>query len=232
MKNAVNLLYTTVFKSMIFIFCMVFSWCTAAQTMDITQCFIRDDVSAANVFLQWDSFDYKQSLHLEKEIEATIENILLNSLKYKSEDFIASHESDRDFHTLDYYLRLSDEEYRNNVEYLESLRYVDYAVVNHDTDMIISSLEAADGQKSDFAVRSCFSQQDDSLVVILNAKNPLFEKGTMSDYSDFVTACAENYENDFDLSIKRIEEIVEILEGGKSTLDESLSLFEDYLRRG
>lgn len=31
----------------------------------------------------------------------------------------------------------------------------------------------------------------------------------------------------FEDSLKRIEEIVEILEGGKSTLDESLSLFEE-----
>lgn len=34
----------------------------------------------------------------------------------------------------------------------------------------------------------------------------------------------------FEDSLKRIEEIVEILEGGKSTLDESLSLFEEATR--
>ncbi len=201
MKRFVNLFYTSAFKFFVFSLSVIFSWCAISETYDVFKRFYCDGVSAKNVFIQWDGFDYAESEHLKSEIEATIENVLLNSLKYKSEKYTNSSKAEYDDTALDYYLRISDEDYKKNIEYLESLRYVDYAVVNHDSNTIISNINEVDGKSSGFDVRRYFGKNDENLLVVLNAKNPSYETGTMTEYIDFVSSCAEDYKEDFDLYI-------------------------------
>ncbi len=201
MKRFVNIFYTSAFKFLVLSLSMIFSWCAASEAFDVVNHFVDDGVSARNAIIQWDGFNYTESEHLKNEIETTIENVLLNSLKYNSEKFISSHKSDHDNQTLDYYLRISDEDYKNNVEYLESLRHVEYAVVNHDSNTVISNLEDVNGKSSAFDVRSFFGENDEALLVVLDAKNPCYETGTMSEYIDFVSECAANYKDNFDLYI-------------------------------
>lgn len=102
---------------------------------------------------------------------------------------------------LDRYRRLIDEKYRHTADYLDSLKGVKYAVVNHDTDRIISNLEEIDSKSTGTAIRNYFGTNEETLLIVRNAKNPYFEVGTMSDYVEHVNECAMNYSEDFDLYI-------------------------------
>lgn len=100
---------------------------------------------------------------------------------------------------LDQYRRLIDDSYRETAEYIDSLKGVRYAVVNHKTDKIISNIDEIDQKSSGTSIRSCFGNNDKTLLIVRNAKNPCYESGTMSDYVDYVSECAQSYSEDFDL---------------------------------
>lgn len=197
MKRFLNFFYTISFKLLLFILVILFSWLAGSQLLDALNLYVEDSISVQNVTVQWNDFDYESSKYLEHEIESTIENVITYCLKYHNEDEAAQ----TDGEMLDYYRRLSDEGYRETAEYLDSLSGVSFAVVNHDSNKIISNIVAINGKNSGTPIRSFFGHIDKTTLIVRNAKNPSFEAGTMSDYAEFVSECAMNYPVDFDLYI-------------------------------
>lgn len=120
--------------------------------------------------------------------------------KVNEEEIINAYNEHKD-DFLDQYRRLVDDSYRETAEYLDSLKGVKYAVVNHKTDTIVSNIEEIDKKSNGTSIRSYFGNNDETLLIVRNAQNPFFEAGTMSDYVDHVNECAQNYKEDFDLYI-------------------------------
>ncbi|MBQ8503145.1 MAG: hypothetical protein IJ491_02585 [Clostridia bacterium] len=198
MKRFLNFFYTISFKILLFIVMLILSWFAGEKLLNIVDIYIEDPVGARNVVRQWNGFDYESSVYLESEIESTIENVLLYCLKYNSDEEIPD---PNDKKILDYYRRMGNEGYRETAEYLDSLKNVSYAVVNHSSNKILSNIKAINGKSSGTAIRSFFGNVDKTTLIVRNAKNPYFEAGTMEDYVDFVSECAMNYSDDFDLYI-------------------------------
>ena len=204
MKRFFNLFYTYTFKILLFVLTVVFSWFAGDKLLDIINLYIDDPVSAKNVFVQWSEFDYEESVYLENEIEQTIENVIEYSLKYTPKLTSQKHGSE----SVDYYLRLTDEDYKETVEYLESLKDVSFAVVNHKSDSIVSNIPDINTKSSGTPIRQLFGNIDKTTLIVLDARNPAFEVGTMTDYVEFVSTCAQNYSFDFDLYISFGEDFI------------------------
>ena len=99
------------------------------------------------------------------------------------------------------YRMYTDEEYRRVTTALSCVEDMQFALVNHGTEKIVSSISEIDGKSSGENIRKYFSGNEKNLLVVHSAKNPYFEKGTMTYYVDFVQELSQKYEDDFDLYI-------------------------------
>lgn len=100
----------------------------------------------------------------------------------------------------EYYKRATDEEYNAVVTHLESLENMRFALVNHDTNLIVSNIDGLDNTPSGTAVRPFFGEEK-NLLIVHNSQSPYYENGTMSEYVAFVGETAKNYSDNFDLYI-------------------------------
>ena len=99
------------------------------------------------------------------------------------------------------YRMYTDEEYRRVATALYNIEDMQFALVNHGTEKIVSNIAEIDGKASGENIRKYFKGNEQNLLVVHSAKNPYFEKGTMTEYVDFVQELSQKYDDDFDLYI-------------------------------
>lgn len=100
----------------------------------------------------------------------------------------------------DFYKRATDEDYAAITGKLESYINFNFAVVNHNTNLIVSNIPSLNAKNSDVTVRRYFGE-DKNLLIVRDAKTPFFESGTMSEYVEFVSEQAKKYGDNFDVYI-------------------------------
>ncbi len=113
-------------------------------------------------------------------------------------DEIRLHAESLDFN--EFYKRATDEDYAAITSKLDSYENFTFALVNHNTDSIVSNIPSLNKKSSDITVRRYFGE-DKSLLIVRDAKTPYFESGTMSQYVEFVSKQAKKYGDNFDLYI-------------------------------
>ena len=197
-----NLFYTRAFKCIILILLSVLTWFNSGY---ITEMFLMQVTSRAaveNVFSQPFSFDYETSRYVQDEIENTIGCVMDYSLHY-ARDF--SPDEDTSYESYDYYMRLSNAGYKATVEYLGSLRGVNFAVVNHNTDRIISNIPEIHNSPNGREIRSFFASNEHHFIIIRNCSNPYYEQDSLPGYVDYVRKKASEYPDNCDLYISFTE---------------------------
>jgi len=197
-----NLFYTRAFKSVILIFITVLTWVTSGYVTEMFHMQVTNRAAVKNVFTQPFSFDYETSEYLQQEIETTIDSVLDYSLNY-SKNFIP--DADSSYEEYDYYMRLSNVGYRKTVEYLESLKGVNFAVVNHSTDKIISNIREIHGASSGTETGTLFRSSNHPFIIIYNCRKPYYEQESLSDYVEHVRKKASEYSDNCDLYISFTE---------------------------
>lgn len=194
MKRFFNYFYTTLSKTITVILIMIFVWLSSSNILNSTVFYNDDAVAVINVFRQWSHYDYSTSEFLDNEIKSAISDVLVYSLHFAP---TGNQEED----LAKYYQNGSIDQYRLVKEHLDSLQNFRFAVVNHDTDTVISNIEDLNGKTPDAAVRGYFGGNEKSLLIVHNARNPYYESGTMVDYVDYVRELSVNYADDFDLYV-------------------------------
>ncbi len=198
MKKYINFAYTFIFKLLLYLMITVCAWNSGTQVIRLISRYIENPAAFLNVFTQGSSFDYESSEYAKQEVRSTVDCVLEYSLKYMK-DYNLSENGDKEEY--DYYMRLSNEGYKNTAEFLDSLKGVSFAVVNHDTGLIVSNIEKIDGSASGSEIRSLFGDNEDTLLIIRNCKNPYFEQCAMTGYVEYVREKAQDYNDDCDLYI-------------------------------
>lgn len=102
---------------------------------------------------------------------------------------------------IDKYRMYTDEEYNRTVTALSEIKDLHFAVVNHSKDTIISDIDEINGKPSNENIRKHFKGNEKNLLIVHSVHNPYFEKGTMTQYVEFVYEFSEKYEDNFDLYI-------------------------------
>ncbi len=198
MKKYVNLFYTRIFKCTVIVVLTVLTWITSGYVTDIFTLQIKNRAALENVFVQPFSFDYESSRYLKAEIENTVDHILDYSLDY-SRDF--SPDEHLSYEEYNYYMSLSNAKYKATVEYLGSLRGVNFAVVNHSTDKIISNVAEIHSKPSSTEIRHLFAAKEHPFIIIRNCSNPYYEQDSLPGYVDHVRKKASEYSDSCDLYI-------------------------------
>lgn len=198
MKKYRNLFYTRAFKGIILIFIAIITWFNSGYITDMFTLQVTNRAAFKNVFTQPFSFNYEESEYIQQEIETTVDYILDYSLDY-SRDFSPDEHSS--YEEYDYYMRLSNVKYKAAVDYLGSLRGVSFAVVNHSTGRIISSLKEVHGSATGTEIRHLFASDKHPFIIIRNCSNPYYEQGSLPGYVDHVRKKASEYNDNCDLYI-------------------------------
>lgn len=101
----------------------------------------------------------------------------------------------------EYARRSIDSEYRSLAEKIDSYKDFNFAVVNYSTGLVVSNIKEIDSAKASLDIRSYFGNDNASLLIVHDAKNPYYEKGTMTGYVSFVQDLAGSQSDNFDLYI-------------------------------
>ena len=191
-----NLFYTRAFKCIIVALISVLTWINSGYVTEMFTLQVTSRGAVLNVFSQLSGFDYETSEYVQQEIESTIDCVLDYGLLY-SKSFTDGENSS--YESYDYYMRLSNAKYKMTVEYLESLRGVNFAVVNHSTDTIVSSIPEIHNASAGTEIRQLFASDSHPFIIIRSCKNPYYEQGSLSEYVDYVREKAREYPDSFDL---------------------------------
>lgn len=202
MSKFCNLFYTLTFKAILFTLVTVFAWFSGSYTLQAFDLYFEDSVSYTNVMVQWNNFEYESSEYVRSEVETAIDNIISFYFDYmdKNEKRSLSYFGRKDI-PLENYTHVIKDDYKQSLEYLNSLEDVSFAIVNHNNKTIFSNIISLDGKSSGTHVRTFFGNNDSTVLIVRNAKNPYYEKGTMSEYVDYVSECAASHSDNFDLYI-------------------------------
>ena len=202
MEKYRNLFYTRAFKCIIVTVITVLTWITSGYITEMFNIQVTNHAAVKNVFTQASGFDYETSKYVPQEIENTINCVLDYCLGY-SESF--RNNSGSSFDDFDYYMRLSNSGYRKTVEYLDSLRGVSFAVVNHTDGIIISNLAEINGSPAATEIRQLFGSGEYPFIIVRNCSNPYYEQGSLSEYVDSIRKKASEYPDNCDLYISFTE---------------------------
>ena len=197
-----NLAYSLIFKALLMLLITTFAWISGNRLLIVFSEEIYSPAAFRNVFSQPGGFDYESSHFLKQEIRNTVDCVMEYSLKYMKNYYSDSQTSKQEF---DSNMRLSNEGYRNTVAYLESLKGVSFAVVNHDTGIIVSNISELDDSPAGTEIRSFFGNDPNTLIIVRNCKNPYFEQDVMTEYVDYIRERAQQYSDDCDLYISFTE---------------------------
>ena len=189
-KRFLNIFYTVHFKVLFVVLLMIFSWVMNSEFTELLSIYKQDRAALINVFIQWENFDYENSYFIKDSAETAIEDVLEYTLVYNRKAL--------DLYTQ--YDNIATEEYNELISRLKSLRHFRYAVVNHKTDIIVSNIPELNARGPEANVRRYFGDEK-NLLIVRDAKSPIFENGTMVDYVEFVSEQAQKYPDDFDLYI-------------------------------
>ena len=132
-----------------------------------------------NVLRQKGDFNFEESVYVEAAVEQAIDEVIFFALSSNTNII----------------------EYSCVSEKLKEYDGFSFAVVNHSTNKIISSIEEINGEMSDISIRPYFTGNERYLLMVRNAKSPSFENGTMIDYVSTVAEYTNKYSDNFDLYI-------------------------------
>ena len=202
MSKFCNLFYTFTFKVILFILITVFSCFSGSYILQAFDLYFEDSVSYTNVMIQGKHFEYESSEYVRSEVETAIDNIISFYFDYmdENEKKSLSYFGRRDI-PLESYAHVIKDDYKQSLAYLDSLEDVSFAIVNHNSKTIFSNIISLDGKSSGTNVRPFFGNNDSTVLIVRNAKNPYYEKGTMSEYVDYVSEGAAAHSDNFDLYI-------------------------------
>lgn len=196
MKKYRNFIYTASFKGILMLLIVTMAWIATERFLCLYSYSIENPVGIRNVFRQNFSFDYESSAYAEAQVEDTIDRVLEYSLEYMHSKNLEDVNSKEDY---DYYLRLSNDGYRELADYLEELEHVSFAVVNHGTGKIVSDIKEIDGAASTAEIRQLFQDKGKYQIIIYNCQNPYFEPGFTEGFVEHVREQAAKYTDRFDL---------------------------------
>jgi hypothetical protein len=188
MKWIPNLFYTIWSKILIVLLVMFFMLQTGICFADTTVMLRENPIAVRNVLAQWDSYDYKTSEFLKAEIERAIDSVLQYSLYYRR-DTLSENQT----------IVNADDNYREITQLLSGYENFTFALVNHNTNRIISNIPKINYKDSSAKIRKYFPENSDSLLIVRDARTPYYENGTMTDYNQYIAELAENYDDNFDL---------------------------------
>lgn len=188
MKKLLNIFYIGAFKFFVVLALLLLSLQMSLCFSANIKLYKQNPAAMLNVFSQPEGFKYETSEFLKKEIKTAIDSVLQYSLYY--------HRSTPDTSPL---TAKADDNYKEILNRFEGYKSFYFAVVNHDTERIISNLHSINLKSSGTAVRKYFPESEDFLMIIRNARTPYYVNGTMTDYTEYVTSLAETYSDDFDL---------------------------------
>ena len=137
--------------------------------------------------IQGDSFEYESSEYVRSEVTTAIDRILSFYFDYKdkNDEKSLSYFGRREIST-ESLIHVIEDDYKQSLEYLDSLDDVSFAIVNHDNKRIFSNIINIDGKPSGTQLRSFFGNNDSTVLIVRNAQNPYYEKGTMEEYVGYV----------------------------------------------
>ncbi len=190
MKRYFNIFYTLPFKTFFVVLLILCSWFMNTELTNILSLYKQDKVALINVFIQGEDYNYESSYFLKNSIETAIEDVIEYSLVY-------NRKADKAYTQYD---TTATQDYNALVSRLKSLENFRFAIVNHKTDIIVSNISALNGKSPEATVRQYFGE-DENILIVRDAKTPIFESGTMSEYVEFVGNQAKKYPDDFDLYI-------------------------------
>lgn len=202
MKKYANLFYTRAFKGIIIVIITLLTWSTSGYITELFTLQISNQAAVKNVFTQAFGFSYETSEYVEQEIETAVDYILDYSLGHLKNFNPEEHSSFEDY---SYYMSVSNPKYKKTVDYLSGLRGVNYAVVNHSTGIIISSLEEINTAPTGTEIRQLFASDKHPFIIIRNCSNPYYEQSSLPGYVNHVRKKASEFSDNCDLYISFTE---------------------------
>ena len=190
MKRFFNIFYTASFKAFLALLLVICSWLMNTQLTDLLEIYKQDRTALINVFIQGKDYEYESSYFLKDSIETAIEDVIEYSLVY-------NRKADKIYTQYD---TSATEDYNSLIERLQSLKNFRFALVNHKTDIIVSNIPAIHGKTPALTVTRYFGDEE-NILIVRDARNPIYENGPMADYVDFVSETAKKYPDEFDLYI-------------------------------
>ena len=190
MKWIPNLFYTIWSKIFIVLLVTFLMLLTGICMADSTVMLRENPTAVRNALAQWDDYNYKTSEYLKSEIETAIDSIMQYGLYYR-----------RDTVNEDQFIVNGDDNYRDIVTRLDSYENFSFAIVNHSTNLVISNIPEINYLNSSVNIRSYFPETSEALLIVRDAHNPYYETGTMTNYNQYISKLAEEYEDNFDLYI-------------------------------
>ena len=188
MKRFLNIFYTTQSKALFIVLLIVCSWLMNTEFTEMLSIYRQDRAALINVFIQGNNFDFDSSYLLKNSVERAIEDVLEYTLVYNRKANIPYTKYDT----------FATEDYDALVDHLKALKNLKYAVVNHKTDIIVSNIPDLNGVSSGMPIKGFFTEEE-NLLIIRNAKSPIFSSDTMNEYAEYVSNTAKKYPDDFDL---------------------------------
>ncbi|MGN0448017.1 MAG: hypothetical protein ACI4GC_05670 [Acutalibacteraceae bacterium] len=196
MKNFISIFYTLPSKIILFILIFIFSFVFSANIINYFTLYNLDKTAFVNVVKQNKNFDYLSSEFYENEIETSIKNVTTLCMKY--DELFSFKKGSAEFER---FINESSTALKDIFAYIENTHGLEFAVVNHDTKKIYSSIEQINLKSSDFDIRSFFSGDETNLLIARNCKSPYNERGTLQGYNEKIRDEALKYTDDFDLYI-------------------------------
>ncbi len=189
-KRFFNVFYTMPFKTLCVVLLIVCAWLMNSELTNFLHLYNQDRAALINVFIQGDEYDYESSYFLKSSVETAISDVMEYSLVYNRK----AHSPYTEYGTT------ATEDYNELISRLQSYKDLRFAIVNHKTDLIVSNIPSLNGKSIDTTVRRYFDE-DKNLLIVRDAKNPIFENGPLTEYVDFVGEEAKKYTDDFDIYI-------------------------------
>lgn len=179
MKRFLSFFYTNSFKGLLFILILLFSFLSSEYTLKTALLYKEDPIALLNVFRQKGDFDFQSSLYLENSVEIVIHEVLFSSLTDSKDT----------------------REYYEVNKKLQNYNELSFAVVNHATKRISSNVKNLNSKSSSAEIRKHFPDNEKSLLIVYNAKNPYYESGTLTNYVSVVNKLSKDYDDNFDIYI-------------------------------
>lgn len=197
MKGFLNIFFTrpakVIFSAVFFLLCVAVSDCQ----VNYFTLYKQDNESFVNAVSQVDDFDYLSSHYYKSSVIKTVESITLLCMNY-GEIFSDGTSVDELLH---HYNSIGDTGFPRIYEHLSQMKGLRFALVNHERKKIYSNISDINGLDSSENIRNYFGTPDKNLLIARSCQNPYFATDTFIEFTDEIRACAERYDENFDLYI-------------------------------
>ena len=197
MKNILNLFFTMPAKILVSLIFLGLAVAIAECQTEYVSFYNEDNESFVNAMAQVDDFDYRSSRYYKNTVTKTVESIALICMNY-SDAFAENTSVDK---LVSYYSSIGDIGFLRASEQLSQMKGLQFALVNHESKKILSNIPEVNGLPSSADIRHFFGKADKNLLIARSCENPYFATDYFIDFTDEIRACAERYDDSFDLYV-------------------------------